>query len=456
MLAVWQAFLISLCWSNMKKYYDDENGKSRISTGCSFWGITKSFFFISCLLFVGTAYAQVSNQQDSLEQYRQLLIEQEKKLEQQRRALGEQTKELERLKKQFEQLSGQPASQPPSTSTKENKPKTAATQAPSGPVGQAPPKPTEPERPPEMPRLSETVGGVLTKKGKYVLEPSLSYAFSDNNRVFIDAFTFLPAIVIGLTDIRQVKRHSFFASLGLRYGLTNRLEVEARVPYSYRADIQRARPISTGAAVDQTFNADGHNLGDIEFAARYQLTNGSGGWPILVGNMLATVPTGKSPFRLKTTEVIVPDPTGDNRELLFNFPLEVPTGSGFFTFQPSITALYPTAPAVFFGSLSYTYTMSTKEDIGKIDAGDGVGMTFGMGFTVNDRTSFNLGYSHQHFFNTKVSGRNIGGSALDIGQFLLGYSFRYSNKTNINLSVGIGTTDNAQDARLNLRVPMTF
>jgi len=441
----------------MKKYYDDENDKNRINTDkCSFWGIIKSFFFISCFFFISATYAQVSNQQNSLEQYRQLLIEQEKKLEQQRQALGEQARELERLKKQFEQLSGQPASQSPTVSSNRDKPKTTVTQAPSGPVGQAPPKPAEPERPPEMPRLSETVGGVLTKKGKYVLEPSLSYAFSDNNRVFIDAFTFLPAIVIGLTDIRQVKRHSFFASLGLRYGLTDRLEIEARVPYAYRADIQRARPISIGASEDQTFHADGHNLGDIEFAARYQLTKGTGGWPVLVGNMLATVPTGKSPFRLKTTEVIVPDPTGNNRDLLFSFPLETPTGSGFFTFQPSITALYPTAPAVFFGSLSYTYTMSTKEDIGKIDAGDGVGMTFGMGFTVNDRTSFNLGYSHQHFFNTKVSGRNIGGSALDIGQFLLGYSFRYSSQTNINLSVGIGATDNAQDARLNLRVPMTF
>lgn len=440
----------------MKKYYDDDNGKNGVGVKLTLWRVIQCFCFIGGLVFIGSTHAQTDNQQNSLELYRRLLAEQEKRLREQRQALEEQARELERLKKQFEQLSGQPAPPTLSAPANENKPKTAVAQVPAGPVGQAPPKPAEPERPPEMPRLSETVGGVLTKKGKYVLEPSLSYAYSDNNRVFIDAFTFLPAIVIGLTDIRQVKRHSLFASLGLRYGLTDRLEIEARIPYVYRADIQRARPISIGASEDMTFHADGHNLGDIEFAARYQLTRGTGGWPILVGNMLATAPTGKSPFKLKTTDVIVPDPTGNNRDLLFSFPLETPTGSGFFTFQPSITALYPTAPAVFFGSISYTYTMSTKENIGRIDAGDGVGMTFGMGFTVNDRTSFNLGYSHQHFFNTKVSGRNIGGSALDIGQFLLGYSYKYSNQTNINLSVGVGTTENAQDARLNLRVPMTF
>ena len=39
---------------------------------------------------------------------------------------------------------------------------------------------------------------------------------------------------------------------------------------------------------------------------------------------------------------------------------------------------------------------------------------------------------------------------------LLGYSFRYSKQTNYNLSVGVGTTDNAQDVSLNFRVPMTF
>lgn len=441
----------------MKENYNDENGGNRIGNECLFWRISKYFSFVSCFFLINTVCAQEGNQQISIEQYRQLLLEQEKKLEQQRQVLGEQTKELERLKKQFEQLSKQSGTpQSPVVSTKEDKPRTVAAQVPSGPVGQAPPKPTEPERPPEMPRLSETVGGVLTRKGKYVIEPSLSYAFSDDNRVYVDAFTFLPAIVIGLTDIRQVKRHSFFGSLGLRYGLTERLEVEARVPYAYRADIQRARPFSTGVASDQIFNADGHGLGDIEFAARYQLTNGTGGWPILVGNLLTTLPTGKSPFRLKTLDVTQIDPNNPSEPLSFRFPLEVPTGSGFFTFQPSITALYPTDPAVFFGSLSYTYTMPTKESFGRVDAGDGVGITFGMGFTVNNRTSFNLGYSHQHFFNTRVAGDRIGGSALDIGQFLLGYSYRYSLRTNVNLSVGIGATDNAQDARLNLRVPMTF
>ncbi len=424
--------------------------------------LTKYLIFITCLFSMNASYAETSNPEDLLKQYKQLLAEQEKKFEAQRQILNEQGNELEQLRKKFDALSERASDTPEKTgkasspqqaatdaNKKEDEAKKTASQPPAGPVGQAPPQSKEPERPPEMPRLTETVGGVLTRKGKFVLEPAVSYSFAGNNRVFVDAFTFLPAITIGLTDIRQVKRHSLFASLGLRYGVTSRLEVEARIPYVYRADIQRARPFNIGAANDQVFNADGHNIGDIEFAARYQLSNGSGGWPILVGNMLTTIPTGKSPFDLKFEETSIEGTP-------FRFPIEVPTGIGFFTFQPSITALYPTAPAVFFANANYTYTMSTNENIGRVNAGDAVGMTFGMGFSVNNRTSFNLGYSHRHFFNTKIGGDKIGGSALDIGQLLLGYSFRYSKQTNYNLSVGVGTTDNAQDISLNFRVPMTF
>lgn len=419
-------------------------------------------FFI-CLFFMTGSFAQTGKSEGTLEQYKELLVEQERKFEQQRQLLNEQGKELERLRERLDALSQQTANisekvSPPkeslptqataSTPQAKEEEKKPSDQPPTGPVGQAPPQTTDPERPPEMPRLSETVGGVLTKKGNIVVEPSLAYAFSDNNRVFLDAFTFLPAIVIGLTDIREVKRHSLFASLGLRYGVTNRFEVEARVPYVYRADIQRSRPVSIGASINETFNADGNNIGDIELAARYQLTTGSNGWPILVGNLITTLPTGKSPFDIEFVESQeVPGAM---------FPTEAPTGIGFFTFQPSVTALYPTDPAVFFSNINYTYTMSTNENAGKINPGDAVGLTFGMGFAVNNRSSFNLGYSHRHFFNTYVSGDKIGGSALDIGQLLLGYSFKYSKRTNYNLSVGVGTTNNAQDINLNFRVPMTF
>jgi hypothetical protein len=83
-------------------------------------------------------------------------------------------------------------------------------------------------------------------------------------------------------------------------------------------------------------------------------------------------------------------------------------------------------------------------------------LSFGMGFGLNERSSFSLGYSHKHVFKSELDGFEMDDSELDIGQLLVGYSFKYSPKTTLNLSLGIGTTDDAQDVKLNVRVPMTF
>lgn len=440
----------------------------------------KSKFVVGAFAVFLVAYSQAGrSSEEVLEQYKSLFAQQQKEFEKQRQIIIEQGKEIEKLKSRLDSLiTTQPNNRRPvsNTASKDEQrspaPKTVVAgpvdkknnqvqtrtvpgNLPAGPVGQAPPKRDEKPRPPEMPRLSDAVGGVLTRQGKIVVEPALEYAFTDSNRIFLDAFTFLPAIAIGLIDVRQVDQHSLMASIGARYGVTDRLEIEARVPYRARFDEQRSRPVSIGAGIDETFNASGNGLGDIEFAARYQLNSGAGGWPILVGNMRATVPTGKGPFDIKYAQAQgVPGAV---------FPTEVPTGSGFFSFEPSVTALYATDPAVFFANLAYNYNMGTKEkaldgsgDKFKVDPGYAVGMTFGMGFGINERSSFNIGYGHRHVFNTKINNQTLKGSQLDIGQLLLGYAFKYSRETTLNFSVAIGTTNDAQDVRLSFRMPMVF
>lgn len=422
--------------------------------------VIQGITFIGCILFMSGSYAKTGDQDNSLAQYKKLLVEQQKEFQIQRQIIAEQGKELERLKSRLDALTNQAAgnkqvpvaqvsNKPQIVSAKNNnEPAKSPNRLPDKPVGQAPPEATKKQRPPEIPRLSQTVGGVLTRKGNIVVEPSLYYAYTSNNRVFLDAFTFLPAIAIGLIDLREVKRHNFIGTLGARYGVTDSLELEFRVPYVYRDDTQRSRPVSIGAGADETFNATGNDIGDLEFAGRYQLNNGSDGWPILVGNIVATAPTGKSPFDVKFIQAQgVPGAT---------FPTELPTGSGYFSFQPSLTALYPTDPAVFFGNLSYSYNAETNTSSGKINPGDALGFSFGMGFGINERSSYSLGYSQKHVLESEIDGNAIEGSTLDIGQLLVGYSFKYSKRTTFNLSLGIGTTTDAQDVTLNFRMPMTF
>ncbi|MGZ5049673.1 MAG: coiled-coil domain-containing protein [Methylobacter sp.] len=429
--------------------------KARFGGGkFNFFGAVLKRVFIGFVLFSNTGYAKINSDNDSVAQYKKLLAEQQKEFQTQRQIIAEQGKELELLKSRLDALTSQAVNRQTQHGTQlasaknDAEPAKPTSQLPSKPVGQAPPSAAEKPRPPEIPRLSEAVGGVLTRKGNIVFEPSLYYAYTSNNRVFLDAFTFLPALAVGLIDLREVKRHSFIATLGTRYGLTDRLELEFRVPYVYRTDSQRSRPVSVGAGVDETFNATGNDIGDLELAARYQINSGIGGWPILVGNVVATAPTGRSPFDVSFVQAQgIPGAT---------FPTELPTGAGYYSVQPSFTALYPTDPAVFFGNVSYSYNAETSTNVGNINPGDAVGFSFGMGFGINERSSYSLGYSHKHVLESELNGLAIQGSTLDIGQLLVGYSFKYSRRTTFNLSLGIGTTSDSQDVTLNFRMPMTF
>tara|TARA_R110002012_G_scaffold180426_1_gene346248 strand:- start:722 stop:2047 length:1326 start_codon:yes stop_codon:yes gene_type:complete len=314
------------------------------------------------------------------------------------------------------------------------------------PVGQAPPKSSNAIDASAIPELGDTFSGVLSGKGTFVLEPSFGYSYTDNNRVFLDAFSFIPALVVGLIDLREIKRHSFIGSISARYGITERWEVDLKVPYLARSDSQRSRPVSVGVSEDEIFNADGHGLGDIEVSTRYQLNNPKDGGPIFVANLVATIPTGTSPFDV---EFMQSTPGAV-------FPTELPTGSGYVSIQPSVTAIYATDPGVFFGNLSYGYNMDTDEEVGNVDPGDSAGISFGLGVSLNERASMSLSYSHKHVLKSKINDIKIDGSQLDIGQLIIGYSFRYSPSTNVSLSLAIGVTDDAQDTRLNFRLPVTF
>ena len=327
-----------------------------------------------------------------------------------------------------------------------NKVKTSTTNKINKPVGKAPPKTATHIDISAIPKSSTNINGVLTKKGTLIIDSAIEYAYTDSNRVFLEAYSFLPALVVGLIDIREIKRHTVIGSVSTRYGLTERWEVDFKLSYIGRNDSQRSRPVSLGVSEDEIFNASGGDIGDVEISTRYQLNTGLDGGAIYVANLVATLPTGTSPFDV---EYIESTPGAV-------FPTELPTGSGYYSIQPSLTAIYPTAPGVLFGNLNYGINIETDERVGKVDAGDSIGLSFGLGLSLNERTSISVGFSHKHVLKSEINGAKVAGSELDIGQLVIGYSFNYSQDTNLNLSLTLGVTDDAPDMRLKFRVPIAF
>ena len=329
-----------------------------------------------------------------------------------------------------------------------------APQPPSPPqtVGQAP-KRSE-AKPPEVAPIFQQPG-VLTPKGKFSLEPSLQYAYSSSNRVSVIGFEIFPALLIGVLDIRTANRETYTATLTGRYGITNRFEVEAKVPYVYRRETLQTREFLEASFRDGEFSTSGAGIGDVELSGRYQFNDGGMDKAYYVGTLRLKTHTGKDQFEVDRD----PDfPRGGGR---FK---EQPTGTGFYGVQPGVTVIYPTDPAVFFGSLSYLWNMkrhnvsdSIGREFGTVDPGDSVGFNFGMGLSLNERASLSMGYDHSIFGKTKVNGSTPAGElTTQIGTFLLGYSYKLTPKTNMNLSMGIGVTKDAPDIQLTLRFPTTF
>ena len=329
----------------------------------------------------------------------------------------------------------------------------------SAPAGE-PAKPSS--RPPAIAPIFEQPG-VLTPRGAYVIEPSLQFGYSSSNRVSLVGYTVIPALLIGLVDVREVKRNTLTAALTGRYGVTNRFELEARLPYVYRTDSTVSREIFTGSATDAVFDANGKAIGDVELAARYQLNAGGADQPFYVATMRFKSRTGKDPFDVLTDCVkrCVGNTTGTG------LPLSLPTGSGFYSLQPGLTWLYPSDPAVFFGSFTYLHNfkrtdvsrkvLDGNEFLGTISAGDIVGFNFGMGLALNEKSSFSIGYDHNSVGRTKQNGVTVPGSVrTQLGTLLLGYSFRLNPKTTLSLSVGAGMTRDTPDVTMTIRLPIAF
>ena len=306
--------------------------------------------------------------------------------------------------------------------------------------------------------------GVLTQKGHYVLEPSFQYGYSSNNRIALVGYTVIPALLIGLVDVREVKRNTLTAGVTGRIGITNRFEIEARVPYVYRSDATVSREIFTGSATDRVFNTSGRALGDIELGTRYQFNDGGVEKPYFIGTLRFKSRTGRDPFGVVTdcATRCIGNTTGTG------LPLDLPTGTGFYSLQPGLTWLFPTDPAVFFGSFSYTHNFARsnvsrtvlngeRELLGTVKPGDVLGTNFGLGLALNEKSTFSVGVDLNSIARTRQNGIAVAGSVrTQLATLLLGYSYRLTDRSSMSVAIGAGLTRDTPDLTLNFKLPISF
>jgi hypothetical protein len=324
-------------------------------------------------------------------------------------------------------------------------PKARAEPSPEKPVGQGPQQSAQPA--PSVAAIFEQPGA-LTPRRRFVLEPSLQYSYASTYRVALLGYTVVPAITIGLIDIRGVNDSTWIAALTGRYGVTNRLEMEFKVPYVTRYNTATTRTAATPTTNDSVFDTQGEGLGDIEIAGRYQLNVPKGDAPYYIAGLRLKARNGRDPFSV---------PYSSQSQM----PTELPTGSGFLAWQPSLSVIYPTDPAVFFGGVNIVKNVDRDvgEGRGVVHPGNAVGMNFGMGLALNEKTSFSIGVEYTHVTTPFASGGSLmfpAATSTQLSTLLFGYSYRIDANTSVNFSVGAGLTPDTPGVTMMLRMPLLF
>ena len=179
------------------------------------------------------------------------------------------------------------------------------------------------------PSLSNT-GGVLTPKGQIVIDPSLEYDYWSQNQLGVNGFQIIPGITFGNIFVHSVEQNILTSSVTMRAGVTDRLELNVKIPYVYNNGTTTSLIPEGANAQLLTASAQNSAIGDVQLGASYQINSGQNGWPIFVGNLLFKTATGVSPFDVPI--ITVNDPNG---QFLEGLPKKLATGTGFYSVEPS-------------------------------------------------------------------------------------------------------------------------
>lgn len=373
-------------------------------------------------------------------------------IERQQQQLDSQARELVELRQRLDEQEAEAALPPP-------------TPPPALPplerVGEAP---EDADRPIEIAVL-RSEGSVVTHRGQLTGEAQYDYARSDRARAVFRGVELLEAVLIGVFDINESRQDVISSSLALRYGLTDRLEIGARLPYIYRWDTSIRAPIAGSTNNDGSATVDnsvsGQGIGDLELTARYQLLDGGNGRPFVIANLQGVIPTGRDPFGLPRDSL--------------GRPQGIATGSGFYSLSPGFTVIMPSDPVVLFGTLGYNWHFGKSVDtsipplnVTYVDPGDSIEASGGVGISFNSRTSVNFGYAHNWGFGTLTRTvpldpppdgtgmRETISRDLQIGRLLFGVTYRVTDRASLNWSVEVGATEDAPDVRTTVRIPIVL
>ncbi len=258
-------------------------------------------------------------------------------------------------------------------------------------------------------------GALLLPTWQMEFGPSLSYS--------LNQFDFPALISDGgevLLGSSEVERTVFTTNLDVRIGLPFDSQFELGLPYRWADEETRTRIL--GAPFGQTDNRSGNGVGSLRVGLAKTFVRERGWRPDVVGRV--TWDTG----------------SGDRTDN------DIFLGGGFESISASLTFIKRSDPMVFLGSVSY----ETFDEDNDVEPGDQFAFSVGTALAVSPSSSLFATVSNQFLSETDVAGDRIDGSDITAVSLNLGASTIVARGILLNLTTGIGVSDDAPDYSIGL------
>lgn len=302
----------------------------------------------------------------------------------------------------------------------------------------------------------------LFKAGQFILQPGLSYEYSDSNALTLNGFLALGAIFLGQINVSKVTSNIETVSLQASYDPTNDLEFSVTAPYLARQSTYESVGVNGSSleASQQSVNNKGE-LGDVSAGLYYQLSGVNGGAAV-IWNVTAKAPTGQGPYGIPIAT------QAQNNNL--SYPMSLPTGNGVWSVSTGFSAIKAVNPVILFGSVSYTYNIprnfanistTTTAVPGRVAPGNSFTLGGGTAFALNARVSMTFSFDESFISSTSIrpSGapwQGVVGSSENAAVLNVGFSYAESKSITVVTNLGVGVTKDAPNVDLSLTVPTTF
>ena len=257
-------------------------------------------------------------------------------------------------------------------------------------------------------------GALLLPSWRMQFGPSISYSLNQTDfpTVVEDGNTLL----LGSND---VQRTAVNANLAVQVGLPFESQLELGLPYQWVDEEIKTR--IQGVPFGQTIQRNGKGIGSLKVGLAKTFVRERGWRPDLVGRI--TWDTG----------------SGDRTDNGIYI-------GGFESVGGSLSFVKRKDPLVFFGSVSYR---SFMEDEG-IEPGDQFAFSFGTALAVSPSSSLFASISNLFLAETEFGNEQIDGTDITSVSLSLGASTVVSRGVLLNLTTGIGISENAPDYSIGL------